>query len=124
MGVTSSIAATCGLGLAGIVGEKATAPARAALAASRRRQRRLSRGVRAGGERDWDEVERGVGDVRQLAAAGETLGAARDPAANVGQRGALADPAFERFDRRLGPLPLPGAEEFVDVFGDAADEHA
>jgi hypothetical protein len=113
----SHVAVSCGLGLAGIVGGEATKEARAALAQSRRRQRRLSRGAGALiEERDWEDVE---GALPVLPGRGDRLyGHERllDDGRAFGDLPLLdsfEDPALTAFDRRLGPPPPPTASEFA-----------
>jgi hypothetical protein len=118
----SHVAASCGLGLAGILGGEATKDARAALAQSRRRQRRLARGAGALiEERDWDDVEGALPVLH-----GCDGGVVGDDALlddhssfyNTKPLDAFEDPALRAFDRRLGPPPPPSASEFVSLDDD------
>lgn len=127
-GVSSALAATCGIGLAGILGGTATADARAAFEASRRRQRRLARGAKPGseGERMWDDVETPLTSPTGLAAIGgpaQRRIAGRDVLGGVTVEGAdeeafwglpEVDPVLRKFDERLGATPPPSADEFYE----------
>lgn len=132
------VAAACGVGLAGILGNLATEDARESLARSRRRQRRLSRGARllrhGAPERNWNDVE-DVLYIRSRPSQQQQLEGSNSPSrirhklprrvvdsdkeTDLVEPEWFQDPALLAFDRKLGSRPPPAASEFYENHEDS-----